>query len=91
MTGCPTPEHDHAVPGDRVRLGTCIGHALEPGERWGRLVAIRHHEEGMQRYILREYRDGDGAWPTGKHFCTWLIVPHTYREESTDGQSRNAH
>lgn len=67
----------HAKVGDEVRLGTCIGNGQEPGERWGRLVGIfKDGRPPIQRYVVREYEPGDGAFPTGGYRTTWLLVPH---------------
>ena len=78
MTRCLSG--DHANPGDTVRLGVCLGNPLEAGERWGRLVAIRHKEVGMQHFVVRKYREGDGAFPTGEYVATWLLVPHRIKD-----------
>lgn len=79
--GCPAPKHAH--PGQPVELGVCIGHGMEPGDRWGRLVAIRWQETGKAKFVLRLYQPGDGAFPTGKYVTTWLLVPHTQASEET--------
>ena len=74
---CLAPKH--ARPGDPIQLGVCIGNAMEPGDRCGRLVAIRHHaERQIERFIIRCYQPGDGAWPTGEYRSTSIIglVPH---------------
>ena len=66
----------HVKVGDTVALGACLGHAMEPSWRWGRLVAIRHHEEGIKKYVIRKYNPEDVLWPTGGYCTTWLLVPH---------------
>ena len=67
---CLAPKH--ARPGNRVELGTCIGYAMEPGDRMGRLVAILHSLD-QQRFVVRCYTPGDGAWPTGEYRSTSII------------------
>ena len=63
---CLAPKH--ARPGDRVELGTCIGYAMEPGDRKGRLVAILHSLD-QKRFVVRCYAPGDGASALGAN--TW--------------------
>ena len=74
---CPSPKH--ARPGQSVELGTCIGFAVDPGVRSGRLVGIvRDPEREMYRYVIRKFKEGDVAFPTGDYITTSisLLIPH---------------
>jgi hypothetical protein len=59
-----------------IRLGATLGFTIEPGQRWGRLVGIRKDDvPEIERYIVREFRDGDRDWPTGGYRTTsYLFV-----------------
>ena len=74
---CPSPKH--ARPGQTVELGTCIGFAQEPGMRSGRLVGIvRDPAREMFRYIIRKFKEGDVAFPTGDYITMSkpFLIPH---------------
>lgn len=80
----------HSSPGQLVELGVCLAYAIEPGERWGRLVGIRKDEcPAIARYIVREYVPGDGAFPTGGYSTTSYLflvaheAPNGCRESHT--------
>jgi hypothetical protein len=79
MTVCICGRDVAPESGDQVELGVTLGAGCEPAERWGRLVGIRHHKTGMQKYVIREFVPGDKAFPTGKYVTTWLIVPWAHK------------
>jgi len=62
-------------PGDPVEIGVTLGNGTEPDIRWARLVGIDKHEEGIRKYVVREFRPGDTWYPTGAYTTTWLLVP----------------
>lgn len=69
----------HPKVGDPIELGICLGNAMEPGHRTGRLVGIVHNpEREIERYVLRCYASGDGEYPTGDYRTTSgvFLVPH---------------
>ena len=78
-TSCMSSRHQSV--GDPIELGACLGHPMDPGERWGRLVAIRHGEDNLHRSVVRMFLEGDGAFPTGELRTTSVVflVPHRYR------------
>ncbi len=62
--------------GEPISLGAVLGNGQEPFIRWARIVGIRHGDvRRMERVIVREFREGDGRWPTGEYRTTWLLVP----------------
>jgi len=64
----------HKSVGDPVELGDTLGNGQEPGELWGRLVGIRKDDcPPIRRFIVREFRAGDGWFPTGGYRTTWLL------------------
>lgn len=77
MTFCPSPQHSQI--GDEVEIGTCMANPMEPMDRNSRLVGIVHEpDREIQRYVLREFAEGDYAFPTGRFFTTSIIglCPH---------------
>lgn len=66
------PRIGRARPGDEVRIGAAIGHVNEPRWLWARLVGIIH-DRTPRPYLLREYRPGDGWYPTGDLLRTSII------------------
>lgn len=80
----------HSASGQPVELGVCLGFAIEPDERWGRLVGIRRDQcPPIQRYIVREYAPGDGEFPTGGYSTTSkaFLIAH----EASGGCRESAH
>ena len=77
---CKSPHHQSV--GDKIALGVCLGHFMEPGVRWARLVAIRNREDSIKKYVVRMFAPGDGSYPTGEYRTTssLFLVPH---KEST--------
>lgn len=77
---CKSPHYRSA--GDEIALGVCLGHPMEPGVRWARLVAIRNGEDSIKKYVVRMFAPGDGSYPTGEYRTTssLFLVPH---KEST--------
>lgn len=74
---CPSPKHSQ--PGQHIELGTCIGFAIEPSMRSGRLVGIVHNpKQEMFRYIIRKFKEGDVAFPTGDYITMSkpFLIPH---------------
>lgn len=77
----------HSAQGQPVELGVCLGFAIEPDERWGRLVGIRRDEcRPIQRYIVREYAPGDGEFPTGGYSTTSQV--YLIAHEAPEGGCR---
>lgn len=80
---CITHENTHhAKPGDTIKLGTCLGSAVEPYMRWARLVGILHGGAGFKRFIVRTFKEDDGYFPTGEYRTTSLmfLTPHELRD-----------
>lgn len=78
---CPSPKHSNFD--DPVEIGTCLANPMEVYERNCRLVGIVHNpDREIHRYVLRQFKDGDGAFPTGKYFTTSIIglAPHLLEE-----------
>jgi hypothetical protein len=70
----------HLLPGQPVQIGVCLSYAIDMTTRWVRLVAIRHGDvKEFHRFIVREYKEGDTDFPTGKYMTTSTLglVPHT--------------
>lgn len=80
MKTCNANKHVHV--GDEIELGQCIGYTNEPGVRWGRLVGIRKSGtcREIERFIIREYQEGDDAWPTGEYRTTSIIALQPHRK-----------
>lgn len=69
----------HARPGDPIELGICMGSGVEPTMRWGRPVGVRHDDcREFERFIVREYKESDGYFPTGDYYTTsqHFLTPH---------------
>jgi hypothetical protein len=68
----------------RLALGCTLAFTIEPDERWGRLVGIRKGADvpPIRRLIVREFRDGDGAWPTGGYRTVAPVFALPYDEGS---------
>lgn len=98
MTDCivslPAPEClcGREIPkqtGQSIEVGDIVGSGIEPGMRYGRVVGfVKPHVKldrlGAARVIVREFRKGDGRWPTGGYFRAWLIVPWAHEHPTTE-------
>jgi hypothetical protein len=74
--------------GDPVEVGDVLGFSIEAGMRYGRVVGrIKPHVklESMNaaRVIVREFRPGDGRWPTGDYNRSWLMTPWDHDHPQT--------
>lgn len=76
-------------PGDPMEVGDIVGGSIEPGMRYGRIVGfvkshVRLDKLGAARVIIREFRAGDGRWPTGGHVRAWLVIPWDHDHPCTE-------
>lgn len=65
-------------PGMVIELGDELGHPMEPGDRYGRVVGIRKDDcKPIEQIIIRKYEPGDRLGiPTGEYRTSWLIVAY---------------
>lgn len=75
--------------GGHIELGDTLGYVQEPCDRWGRLVGIRRNpDREIERYIVREFTDGDGRFPTGDYATTSIIGMAEWRCPTCSGPTR---
>ena len=89
MTECLCGRETPKQVGQPIEVGDIVGFGFEPGMRCGRVVGfIKEHVKlpslGAARVLVREFRRGDGRWPTGKYIRAWLIVPWTHEHPTTE-------
>lgn len=74
-------------PGHPVEIGDIVGSGIEPGMRYGRVVGfIKKPQRGISgaKTVIREFRPGDGRWPTGDYIRAWLFIPWYHDHPQTE-------
>lgn len=86
---CLCGREDAPKAGEPVQIGDVVGFGLEPGMRYGRVVGrVKKHAQSRSemrkaKIVVREFRPGDGRWPSGHYLRSWLIVPWAHRHPQT--------
>jgi hypothetical protein len=78
VTGCLCGRERDPRAGDQIEVGDILGFSQEPMMRWGRVVGyLKRKTENLSaaRVVVREFRPGDGRWPTGGYVRAWMCVP----------------
>lgn len=79
MTECLCGRDRPKRTGDQIEVGDILGFTIEPGMRYGRVVGrvkpgIRLESMNAARVIVREFKPGDGRWPTSEYCRSWMLV-----------------
>lgn len=89
MTDCLCGRENPKRVGQPIEVGDILGFTIEAGMRYGRVVGFIHDDVkleslGAARIIVREFRPGDGRWPTGDYSRTWLNVAWDHDHPTTE-------
>jgi hypothetical protein len=89
VTDCLCGRDNPKQVGQPVERGDILGFTIEAGMRYGRVVGrikpdVKLESLGAARVIVREFRPGDGRWPTGGYSRSWLLVPWDHEHPTTE-------
>lgn len=89
MTDCLCGRDAPKQTGDPIERGDILGFTIEAEMRYGRVVGwikpgVPLENRRAARVIVREFRPGDGRWPTGEYSRSWMLVAWDHDHPTTE-------